>query len=57
MAMGGAAAYSLLILYCFYQGLFRGALSDISIILSCRLDRIYSHFCFNPHRDKRAIQR
>jgi diguanylate cyclase (GGDEF)-like protein len=34
MAMGGSAAYSLLILYCFYQGLFRGTLSDIFMILA-----------------------
>lgn len=34
MAMGGAAAYSLLLLYCFYQGLFRGTFSDILMILT-----------------------
>lgn len=34
MAMGGAAAYSLLLLYCFYQGLFRGTLFDVLIILA-----------------------
>lgn len=34
MAMGGAGAYSLLLLYSYYQGLFRGTLPDILIILS-----------------------
>jgi len=34
MAMGGAGAFSLLLLYCFYQGLFRGSLSDIFMILA-----------------------
>ncbi len=34
MAMGGAAAYSLLLVYCFYQGLFRGTLFDILMILT-----------------------
>ena len=33
MAMGGCVAYSLLLLYCYYQGLFRGTLFDIFMIL------------------------
>ena len=34
MAMGGCVAYSLLLLYCFYLGLFRGALYGIFMILA-----------------------
>ena len=57
MAMGGAAAYSLLILYCFYHGLFRGALSDISIILAVGWTGYIAIFVLILTGSKPAIQR